>query len=287
MSSSTPDDNPLPLTKEQRHRILSSPIHRHIKHETYGMLALGLLGSLSNIVGLILAAVWAKHILQTDKWFIFHYVMASILSLLWGVYSFVLMRDIDQLEIDVGWIMFSDLALVGFLLYIYRKMRTYGTLDMFTVACWTGCTTKLQFVKISPLVFACTSLGFGLIQLILSIKLYKNRIINPPLDAHGMPIPQDPETGEPLPLGPDGKPILPDWLKPVPSATQETSKTAKKTKKGTGGPKYAAVGMDGSDEEKTPLAAAGAPLGQSGEPMQELGRKKSTRSKWSEREGRR
>jgi hypothetical protein len=67
--------------------------------------------------------------------------------------------------------------------------------------------------------FAITSLTFGCLQLFLSILLYRNPILNPPLDAEGNPVPQDPETGAPLPLDKTGKPIEPAWLKPQPPSS--------------------------------------------------------------------
>lgn len=59
-----------------------------------------------------------------------------------------------------------------------------------------------------------TTLVLGSLQLLLALALYRNPIINPPLDTHGMPIPQDPETGRPMPLDAKGQPILPEWLLP-------------------------------------------------------------------------
>ena len=38
--------------------------------------------------------------------------------------------------------------------------------------------------------------------------------MNPPLDEHGMPKPINPLSGEVMPLGPDGQPILPRELRP-------------------------------------------------------------------------
>jgi hypothetical protein len=67
--------------------------------------------------------------------------------------------------------------------------------------------------------FAITSLTFGCLQLFLSILLYRNPILNPPLDAEGNPVPQDPETGAPLPLDKNGKPIEPAWLRPQPPSS--------------------------------------------------------------------
>ncbi|GAA5969750.1 hypothetical protein JCM11641_008029 [Rhodosporidiobolus odoratus] len=277
--------DPPPLTEEQKHRILTSPIHKRIKHQTYTVMALGLLGPIANLATLILGAVWARHILQTDRWFIFHYTVACTLSLMWAVYSYIFMRDIkylgwpDQLQIDIGWMMFADGFNVCFLLYIFRKMRTYGVLDVFEVACSSGCTGKLNFVKISPIVLACTSFLFGCVQLVLTILLYKNPIINPPLDEHGMPVPQDPETGKPMPLGPDGKPIVPDWLKPP------SSKTAKKSsqKKGVVPDPMSSGDEMSSDEEKRPLAASNAvPTAE----QMELGRKRRSSTGRGQQTGR-
>ncbi|BGP14736.1 hypothetical protein JCM10213_004324 [Rhodosporidiobolus nylandii] len=279
---STPPAAPTPLTKEQQRRILTSPIHRRIKHLTYSSLAIGVLVPACNVAGLILGAVWAREIVQRDRWFILHYVAACVLSLLWGVYSFIFFRDIkylawpDQLQIDIGWMGFADGFLACFLFYIFYKMRSYGVLDVFSVACSTGCTTKLDYVKISPLVFAITTLAFGLLQLLLTVMLYRNPIINPPLDAHGMPAPQDPETGAPLPLDANGQPIVPEWLRPPASLLQKSSSTSGRSKKAA--PKPTDVSSEesaSSDEEKKPLkASAKASAGQ-----MELGREKSRRKK--------
>ncbi|GAA5828346.1 hypothetical protein JCM11251_006208 [Rhodosporidiobolus azoricus] len=221
MSSAPPNPNdPPPLTPEQKHRILHSPLHRKIKRYAYTVLALGLLGGLSNVIGLAAGAAMAKALLDADQWFIFHYCAAAFLSLLWAAYTVIFERDVkllgwpDQLQIDMGWMMFAPTFSICFMLYIFRKMRTYGILDVFIEACSTGCSNKLAYVKISPLIFSLSTLLLASLQLILSLLLYKNPIINPPLDAHGMPVPQNPETGEQLPLGPDGKPVVPEWLRP-------------------------------------------------------------------------
>lgn len=131
-----------------------------------------------------------------------------------------------------------------FQLYIYYKMQTYGLPDMFDLACSSGCGAKLKFVKLSPLVvslhflaslfpklaelctsqLAISSLLLGLVQLFLCFRVYKSPLVQIPLDSHGMPMVQDPETGKPLPLGPDGKPILPAWLRPQVSTAPRVSR---------------------------------------------------------------
>ncbi|GAA6014245.1 hypothetical protein JCM10207_006145 [Rhodosporidiobolus poonsookiae] len=298
-----PPGAPPPLTKEQHDRIMNSPIHRQIKHYAYGCTIAGVVGGLANIICLVLAAVWAKNILQTDRWFIFHYVMASTASLLWGlVYTGVFFWHLkhmawpDQLQIDIGWMMFSGSFAVGFLVYIFVKMRTYGVLDVFSVSCISGCTSKLNFVRVSPLALAGITIVLGGVQLILSILLYKNPIINPPLDEHGMPKLQDPTTGKPLPLDGNGQPIIPAWLKPrAPAAPPATSKPVQKSappskpSKAAQAHKYAPVGQGDhsddsfSDEEKM-LPSAGAPAVPA---MTELGRssgggrsRSSRKSRW-------
>ncbi|GAA5911199.1 hypothetical protein JCM6882_006604 [Rhodosporidiobolus microsporus] len=296
MSSPPPDaDAPPPLTPEQKHRILHSPAHRRIKAYAYTILFLGLIGGLANVTGLIVGAALAKAVVDADKWFIFHYVVAATLSLLWAVYTFIFERDVkmlgwpDQLQIDIGWMMFADGFSICFMLYIFRKMRTYGILDVFVTACSTGCLSKLSYVKISPLILSVFSLIFGAIQLILAIFLYKNPIINPPMDAHGMPVAQNPETGEPLPLDADGKPILPDWLKPPGSARQ--AKMAPDWQAGGGRgvapPPQAPESSEesGSEDEKRPLRATKGDEGLPGGLM-EMGKKGGRREK-SRREGRR
>lgn len=104
------DDPPPPLTAAQKARIKHSPVHVRLRHATYGSLAIGVLFPLVNVAALIFAAVWAKYILQQDRWcvacdlvfhtsegspgnarrFIFHYVLASFLSLLWMGYTVLL-----------------------------------------------------------------------------------------------------------------------------------------------------------------------------------------------------
>lgn len=54
--------------------------------------------------------MWAKHILQENRWLIFTYSIAAVFSLLWAVYSFIFVQDVkkaafpDTLQIDIGWI---------------------------------------------------------------------------------------------------------------------------------------------------------------------------------------
>jgi hypothetical protein len=104
------DEPPPPLTAAQKARIKHSPVHVRLRHATYGSLAVGVLLPLTNVAALIFGAVWAKYILQQDRWcvacdlvssasgrspgharrFIFHYVLASFLSLLWMGYTVLL-----------------------------------------------------------------------------------------------------------------------------------------------------------------------------------------------------
>lgn len=129
----------------------------------------------------------------------------------------------------------------------------------------------------------------GALQLLLGVTLYRNPIINPPLDQHGMPIPQDPETGLPMPLDAKGQPILPEWLLPRDPKTGELlpcdhsgnlldPKKAKAVREKKGKGEEAApwgtdtegkeddssAGDDDSDEDKSLLENKG---------MQELGRR--------------
>ncbi|GAA6034393.1 hypothetical protein JCM8097_002701 [Rhodosporidiobolus ruineniae] len=301
-AASGPPDFP-PLTPAQRRRILHSPIHRHIKHYTYGVLAIGVLVPAINLVGIILAAVWARAILKANRWLIFHVVASSTLQSLWAVYSGVFFRDVkflawpDQLQIDIGWMMFADGFSICFLSYIFYKMRTYGVLDIFDNACSSGCHTKLNFVKIAPLVSAILALSLGLVQLLLAILLYRNPIINPPLDAHGMPVPQDPETGAPLPLGPDGRPVVPAWMNSNSGANDDADfdeqDRSVKSSLPSGGrpPSYRPVGQDelsGSDGEEDEKKLLRAGLGDGGAGvMGELGKKRSGSRRKSGRSRRR
>ncbi|BGP38770.1 hypothetical protein JCM10450v2_002724 [Rhodotorula kratochvilovae] len=275
-----PPDAPPPLTKEQSQRILRSPIHRRIKRCTYGSLAVAVVGAVSNVTGIILSAVWARNIVQKENWFIFHYTVAATLSLMWLVYSVVFMRHIkylafpDQLQIDIGWMMFAVVFAAAFLFYLYRKMLQYGVLDLFVVACSAGCNTKLSFVKLSPLILGITTVTLGALQLLLCVTLYRNPIINPPLDAHGMPVAQDPETGRPLPLDDKGQPIIPDWLQPPGSARKKARREE-------------SSGGEESEEEKALLRKGdGDAKGEGEVKAQELGRKQSRGSR-SERSSRR
>lgn len=72
MQSADPDkehqDDPPPLTAAQKARIKHSPVHVRLRHATYGSLAIGVIFPLTNVVALIFAAVWAKFILQQDRW---------------------------------------------------------------------------------------------------------------------------------------------------------------------------------------------------------------------------
>ncbi|GAA5858357.1 hypothetical protein JCM1840_001163 [Sporobolomyces johnsonii] len=238
-SQKKPAPLPPPLSKAQMSRILKSPIHIRIKRQVYSILALAVVGALSAFVVIILSCIWGKAVLREERWFIFHYIVAGILSALWLAYSYVYLRDIkflawpDQLQIDSGWIMFADCFSAAFFFYIYGKMRTYGIADVFNASCSTSCASKLSFVKLSPLIIAIINLVFGVIQLVLMVLLYRNPIINPPLDERGMPKPLDPVTGKLLPLGPDGKPILPSYLKGQGTATPKKDKDTKKEKTAT------------------------------------------------------
>ncbi|GAA5840945.1 hypothetical protein JCM9279_001268 [Rhodotorula babjevae] len=308
-----PPGPPPPLTKDQIARIRRAPIHRRIKHAVYGALALAVVGALANVTCLILGAVWARNIVAVEKWFIFHYVCAAVLSTMWLGYSLVFERHIkfmafpDQLQIDMGWMMFAVVFSSAWHFYLFRKMQQYGVLDMFVVTCSSGCTTKLNFVKLSPLILGITTLVLGAVQLLLGLALYRNPIINPPLDSHGMPIPQDPETGRPMPLDAKGQPVLPEWLLPrdlktgellpcdasgnllPPSASRKASSasTSRRTAEkgdasGTDSERKGdSSAGDDSDEDKSLLERKGA--------MQELGRsagrdgRRERRSRRSER----
>lgn len=59
---------PPPLTKAQIARIRRAPIHRRIKHCVYGALALAVIGAVANVTCLVLGAVWARHIVDAQRW---------------------------------------------------------------------------------------------------------------------------------------------------------------------------------------------------------------------------
>lgn len=60
--------DPPPLTEAQKQRIKRSPVHVALRHGTYGSLAVAFAGAGVNVTTLVLAAVWARHILQQDRW---------------------------------------------------------------------------------------------------------------------------------------------------------------------------------------------------------------------------
>ncbi|GAA6000100.1 uncharacterized protein JCM10292_003978 [Rhodotorula paludigena] len=280
MSAATePPKPPPPLTPEQKHRILSSPIHKRIKREVYATLALGMLGATGNIACVSASGALAGGIIATEKWFIFHYVVAGVFSLMWSVYTGVFMYHVkylgwpDQLLIDIGWMMvcfglqretprrvlthlsvshFAAVFSAAFLCYLFRKMTYYGTLEAMQMSCQVDCEGKLSFVRISPLVFGLLTLVLAAIQLFLCCRLYWNPIINPPLDAHGMPIVQDPETGKPLPLDAKGQPIIPDWLKPPRNPSAPTGRDTQSMGQRGDGDMRAAANEQSEPESSAP-----------------------------------
>lgn len=78
-------------------------------------------------------------------------------------------------------------------------------------------------------------------QLLLLLLTYRLPLVNPPLDAHGVPLPQDPETGAVLPLDAEGKPLWPEWLR---GAMEHPSASSRKESKGR-----EKAGREGSESE--------------------------------------
>ncbi|GAA6058760.1 hypothetical protein JCM10212_001876 [Sporobolomyces blumeae] len=298
---------PPALTKAQRRLILAAPIHRQIRLCVYSTVALSTLECLVSLFCVVYSSIVAKPILQDEKWFIFHYTAAATFSLAGIAYVVVYFRDVkffawpDQLKIDAGWITFANGISGCFFFYIYYKMRTYGTIDALGEACVDSCNAKLAFVRISPLVVPSINIALGLVQIFLLVIVYRNPIVNPPLDEHGMPVPVNPLTGEVLPLDQNGKPILPPELRPPALSTasstqlgrdvgrtrQKTSKRSARSRDGSNDAETESGSGSDSDEEKTLLDADGAGTGQSRSVVsKELGRADSS-SRRSRRHGQR
>ncbi|BGP30885.1 hypothetical protein JCM10296v2_002644 [Rhodotorula toruloides] len=216
------DPNFVPhLSPAQIKRIRTSPAHRRLKHLVYSQLALAVTGATINLVCIVLGAVWASGVLKEEKWLIFHYTLAALLSVMWAGYSWMFLSDVRncamplQLQVDIGWIMMAALFASSFLAYLFFKLSHYATLELFERACSEACEGKLGFVKVAPGVLSLlTPLLFALPQLLLLLLLlYRTPLVNPPLDSHGMPSPQDPETGAVLPVDARGRPVWPEWLR--------------------------------------------------------------------------
>lgn len=62
------DEPPPPLTDAQKARIKHSPVHVRLRHATYGALSVGVVVPVANVTCLVVAAVWARYILQQDRW---------------------------------------------------------------------------------------------------------------------------------------------------------------------------------------------------------------------------
>ncbi|BGP06851.1 hypothetical protein OF846_001427 [Rhodotorula toruloides] len=242
------------LSPAQIQRIRTSPAHRRLKHLVYSQLALAVTGATVNLVCIILGAVWARGVLKEEKWLIFHYTLAALLSVMWAGYSYMFLTDVRncemplQLQVDIGWIMMAALFASSFLAYIFFKLAHYATLELFEKACSVACEGKMAFVRIAPGVLTLlTPLLFALPQLLLLLLLYRTPIVNPPLDSHGLPLPQDPETGAVLPLDARGKPVWPEWLRGAMEPTVKGGDGARRTEVG------GSEGDSASEEEEKGL----------------------------------
>ncbi|GAA5961072.1 hypothetical protein JCM3765_006527 [Sporobolomyces pararoseus] len=304
MSDSTSPPPPPPkLTKGQIDLIRASPIHRQIKHRVYSILGISALGFLITLLVVILGCIAAGDLLQDHRWLIFHYVLACLFAALWLVYAGIYYRDVkyaawsDQLKIDGGWISFVVLFSSSFFFYLYYKLHTLATIDSFGDHCVFTCENDLQFVRLSPLFTGIGNILLLLIQILLLVLLFRNPIINPPLDSHGMPKPINPLTGEVMPLGKDGQPILPPELRPISTAAGDSTaikeKNLQKVPRGTrekGVPKWESEISDASsnsdEEEKTLLEKQfSKELGRTRRRSKELGRPRRLLPSQSKRRG--
>lgn len=124
------------------------------------------------------------------------------------------------------------------------------------------------------------------IQIYLLVMLSKNPIINPPLDEHGMPVPINPLNGERLPIGPDGKPILPPELRPQTNQTK-TKPSEKDLADDTNLSDASTLSPseDSDAEERTLIDADGVSKDKSAMSQKELGSRRGSRRSGGRREG--
>ncbi|GAA5898579.1 uncharacterized protein JCM6883_003360 [Sporobolomyces salmoneus] len=231
MSTSAPP-KPIHLTQAQKNLIRSTPIHREIKHRVYSILAISSLGFLITLLVVVLGCVAAGPLIESNRWLVFHYVLASLFAALWLAYSLIYYRDVkfgawsDQLKIDGGWISFVVVFSSSFLFYLYYKLRTLATVESLGENCFSTCESDLRFIKLGPLLVGIGNLVLLCVQIALLVLLFRNPIVNPPLDEHGMPQPINPLDGTVMPLDSSGQPILPPELRPVPTAKVSKKKTS-------------------------------------------------------------
>ncbi|GAA5869227.1 hypothetical protein JCM16303_000399 [Sporobolomyces ruberrimus] len=241
MSTSADGTGPhvVKLSKAQIKLIRSSPIHRKIKRSVYSILAASLLGGLSTLVVVVLSCILAGNLVRRDqRWLIVHYTIASIFSALWPIYCGFYYSHVkfaawsDQLKIDGASISFVVIFSSCFLFYLFYKLYSLATLESIGEDCIFDCESDLQFVRLSPLIVGITNLFLLAFQLYLLVLLFRNPIVNPPLDEHGMPKPINPLNGEVMPMGADGEPILPPELRPIPDTKDKTKKGKEQSEKG-------------------------------------------------------
>ncbi|GAA5831849.1 hypothetical protein JCM3766R1_000125 [Sporobolomyces carnicolor] len=219
MSAPAPP-KPVHLTQAQKNLIRATPIHRQIKHCVYSVLAVSALGCLVTLAVTVSSCVAARSLIDDHRWLIFHYVMASLFACLWLAFAGIYYRDVkfgawsDQLKLDGAWLSFVVTFSSSFLFYVFYKLRTLATLESLGEHCVFECESGLRFIRLSPLLVGIGNLVLLGVQIALLVVLYRNPIVNPPLDEHGMPKPINPLNGEVMPLGPDGQPILPRELRP-------------------------------------------------------------------------
>lgn len=123
------------------------------------------------------------------------------------------------------------------------------------------------------------------IQICLLQLLYKNPIINPPLDKHGMPVPINPLNGVRMPLGKDGKPILPPELRPQKDQTRAaSSKQDPADDTDLSDASTLSPSEDSDAEERTLIDEDGIAKDKSTRKEKELSRRRGSRRSGSRRE---
>ncbi|GAA6019388.1 hypothetical protein JCM11491_004810 [Sporobolomyces phaffii] len=222
------------LSKAQLSLIRASPIHRRIRLAVYSILSLSIVGFLTSIVVVLLGCILAGHLLRQHRWLVVHYVFASLFATLWLAYTGVYYRDVkygawsDQLKIDSGWISFAVVFSSSFFFYLFYKLQTLATVESLGAHCIFACDTDLSFIRLSPLIVGIINLVLLAVQLYLLVLLFRNPIVNPPLDENGMPKAINPLDGTVLPIGPNGKPILPPELRPTSGGAGQVTTDARR-----------------------------------------------------------
>ncbi|GAA5938358.1 uncharacterized protein JCM15063_000713 [Sporobolomyces koalae] len=267
-TTASADPDPVPeLSKAQIALIRSSPSHQRLRRLVYTTIGLSGFGFIITVPVIVYVGVLAGPIVREHRWLIFHLVMAACFAALWVVYCMTYHRHlalgawVDQLKIDAGWISFAVVFSSSFLFYLSYKLHS-----------GSNCVEDLRFVRLSPLVVGIMNLCLLGVQIYILVLLYRSPLVNTPLDEHGMPRPINPITGAVLPLGRDGKPILPPELRP-----QHLSNPSKKSGQSEADEKTDSAESDSEEEEKTLLDDKKTPLGMVRAEETELGRARRQR----------